>query len=79
MKRICTVGLQLCFMGRSKFFVTTNEKETKYFNVDKNYIPKELIEVVALPTAMEAVSEKKIKELLNKTKKPLLEMSLQKR
>ena len=42
------------------FFVTTNEKETKYFNVDKNYIPKELIEVVALPTAMEAVSEKKI-------------------
>ena len=52
----------------ASFFVTTNEKETKYFNVDKDYIPKELIEVVALPTAQEALSEKKIKELLNKTK-----------
>lgn len=61
-------GFNYASWAGASFFVTTNEKETKYFNVDKNYIPKELIEVVALPTAMEAVSEKKIKELLNKTK-----------
>lgn len=61
-------GFNYASCAGASFFVTTNEKETKYFNVDKNYIPKELIEVVALPTAMEAVSEKKIKELLNKTK-----------
>lgn len=53
-------GFNYASWAGASFFVTTNEKETKYFNVDKNYIPKELIEVVALPTAMEAVSEKKI-------------------
>lgn len=61
-------GLNYASWAGASFFVTTNEKETKYFNVDKNYIPKNLIEVVSLPTAEEAVSEKKIKELLNRTK-----------
>lgn len=37
----------------ASFFVTTNEKETKYFNVDKDYLPKELVEVVAIPTSSE--------------------------
>jgi type I restriction enzyme M protein len=61
-------GFNYASWAGASFFVTTNEKETKYFNVDKGYIPKELIEVVALPTAAEASSENKIKELLNKTK-----------
>lgn len=61
-------GFNYAAWAGASFFVTTNEKETKYFNVDKDYIPKELIEIVALPTAQEALSEKRIKELLNKTK-----------
>ena len=52
----------------ASFFVTTNEKETKYFNVDKSYLPKKLIEVVAIPTAEEALVDKKVKEILEKTK-----------
>ena len=52
----------------ASFFVTTNEKETKYFNVDKDYLPKNLVEVVAIPTAEEALVDKKIKEILEKTK-----------
>lgn len=47
---------------------TTNEKETKYFNVDKDYLPKELVEVVAIPTAEEALNDKKVKDILSKTK-----------
>jgi type I restriction enzyme M protein len=61
-------GFNYASWAGASFFVTTNEKETKYFNVDKNYIPKELVEVVALPTSEEATNDKKIKELLNKTK-----------
>lgn len=47
---------------------TPNEKETKYFNVDKDYLPKELVEVVAIPTAEEALNDKKVKDILSKTK-----------
>ncbi|MEG1567330.1 MAG: N-6 DNA methylase [Anaerovoracaceae bacterium] len=61
-------GFNYASWAGASFFVTTNEKETKYFNVDKDYIPKELIEVVELPTAQNALNDKKIKELLNKTK-----------
>lgn len=61
-------GYNYASWAGASFFVTTNEKETKYFNVDKEYLPKALIEVVALPTAEEAQNDKKIKELLNKTK-----------
>ena len=52
----------------ASFFVTTNEKETKYFNVEKDYLPKKLIEIVAIPNAEEALVDKKIKEILGKTK-----------
>lgn len=61
-------GFNYASWAGASFFVTTNEKETKYFNVDKNYLPKELNEIVALPTAEEALSEKKTKELLGRTK-----------
>lgn len=48
--------------------MTTNEKETKYFNVDKAYLPKALKEVVAIPTAQEALVDKTVQEILNRTK-----------
>jgi len=40
-------GYNYASWAGASFFVTTNEKETKYFNVDKDYLPKELVEVVA--------------------------------
>lgn len=61
-------GYNYASWAGASFFVTTNEKETKYFNVNKDYLPKELIEIVSLPNAEEALDKKKIKELLDKTK-----------
>lgn len=52
----------------ASFFVTSNEKETKYFNVDPDYLPKRLEEIVALPTYNESLNDKKVSELLNQTK-----------
>lgn len=49
-------GYNYASWAGASFFVTTNEKETKYFNVDKDYLPKELVEVVAIPTAEEALN-----------------------
>lgn len=61
-------GYNYASWAGASIFVTTNEKETKYFNVDKDYIPKELVEVVAIPTAEESLVDKKVKEILGKTK-----------
>lgn len=61
-------GYNYASWAGASFFITTNEKETKYFNVDKDYLPKELVEVVAIPTAEEALVDKKVKEILGKTK-----------
>ena len=61
-------GYNYASWAGARFFVTTNEKETQYFNVDKDYLPKELVEVVAIPTAEEALVDKKVKEILGKTK-----------
>ena len=61
-------GYNYASWAGASFFVTTNEKETKYFNVDKEYLPKELVEVVAIPTAEEAINDKKVKDILSKTK-----------
>lgn len=61
-------GYNYASWAGASFFVTTNEKETKYFNIDKNYLPKELIEVIAIPNAEEALAEKKVKEILGRTK-----------
>lgn len=61
-------GYNYALWAGASFFVTTNEKETKYFNVDKEFLPKKLVEVVAIPTAQEANDNKRIKDLLNKSK-----------
>lgn len=44
-------GFNYASWAHAEFFVTTNEKETKYFNVDPAYLPQKLDEVVAIPTA----------------------------
>lgn len=62
-------------MGRREFLCITNEKETKYFNVDKDYLPKELVEVIAIPNVEEALVDKKSKRYLEKPKR-LLAMTL---
>lgn len=61
-------GYNYAAWAGASFFVTTNEKETKYFNVNKDYLPKQLVEVVAIPTAEEALIDRKVKELLGRTK-----------
>ncbi|WP_407434842.1 N-6 DNA methylase [Treponema sp.] len=52
----------------ASFFVTSNEKETKFFNIDPEYLPKRLEEIIAIPNAKEALNDKKVTELLNQTK-----------
>ena len=54
--------------AHAEFFVTTNEKETKFFNVDPAYLPQKLEEVVAIPTAKDVDNAKKIEQLKNQTK-----------
>lgn len=61
-------GYNYASWAGASFFVTTNEKETKYFNVEKDYLPKKLIEIVEIPNAEDALDDKKIKEILGKTK-----------
>ena len=64
-------GYNYASWAGASFFVTTNEKETKYFNVDKDYLPKELVEVVAIPTAEETLLLSS-----NETLKPFIENDL---
>lgn len=52
----------------AKFFITTNQKETKFFEVPKRF-PNILNEIVEIPTAREALDDKKVKEISNRTKK----------
>lgn len=61
-------GYNYASWAGASFFVTTNEKETKYFNVDKRFLPKKLDEVFTIPTAEEALSDRKVKDILSKTK-----------
>ena len=61
-------GYNYASWAGASFFVTINEKETKYFNVDKRFLPKKLDEVFTIPTAEEALSDRKVKDILSKTK-----------
>ena len=54
--------------AHAEFFVTTNEKETKYFNVDPEYLPQKLDEVVAIPTAKDVDDAARIEQIKNQTK-----------
>lgn len=61
-------GFNYAAWAGASFFVTTNNRETKYFNVDKNSLPKELEEIVTIPKASETEDEKRIKDILSQTK-----------
>lgn len=61
-------GMNYAAWAGADFFVTTNQKETKFFKVVKGEIPKRLDEIVAIPTATESSSDKKVNELLARTK-----------
>lgn len=61
-------GFNYASWAHAEFFVTTNEKETKFFNVDPAYLPQKLEEVVAIPTAQDVDNAKKIEQLKNRTK-----------
>lgn len=61
-------GYNYASWAGADFFVTTNQKETRIFKVVKGHIPKQLEEIVNIPTAEEIKDEKKINALLKQTK-----------
>lgn len=61
-------GYNYASWAGADFFVTTNQKETRIFKVVKGHIPKQLEEIVNIPTAEEIKDEKKINTLLKQTK-----------
>lgn len=62
-------GQNYAYFSGAKFFVTTNEKETKYFQVIHGKVPKRLgNEIIGIPRAEDLKDEKKIEKLLNATK-----------
>ncbi len=61
-------GFNYAAWAHAEFFITTNEKETKFFNVDSTYLPQKLEEVVAIPTAKDVANAKKIEQIKNQTK-----------
>jgi len=61
-------GYNYASWAGADFFVTTNLKETKFFKVVKGEIPQGLDEIIELPNSTDLNNEKKIQEILNKTK-----------
>ncbi|MBQ6517821.1 MAG: N-6 DNA methylase [Anaerolineaceae bacterium] len=61
-------GFNYAAWAHADFFVTTNEKETKFFTVDPAFLPQKLEEVVTLPTAKDVDNAKKIEQIKNQTK-----------
>ena len=61
-------GFNYASWAHAEFFVTTNEKETKFFNVDPQYLPSTLEEVVAIPTIKDIADAKRIEQIKNQTK-----------
>ncbi len=61
-------GYNYASWAGADFFVTTNLKETRIFQVVKGKIPKRLIEIVDIPTAKDVNNERKLKDLLSQTK-----------
>lgn len=61
-------GYNYASWAGADFFVTTNLKETKIFKVIKGKTPKRLEEVINIPDAKIISDNKKVSELLKKTK-----------
>lgn len=62
-------GYNYAAWAGASFFITTNNRETKFFNVDRAYMPKKLNEIVTIPKADEVNNEKRVKEILEQEKK----------
>lgn len=61
-------GANYASWAHADFLVTTNNMETKYFNVDSTYLPQKFDEVVSIPTAKEIDDVARIQEIKNQTK-----------
>ncbi len=61
-------GMNYASWSHADFFVTTNLKETRIFKLVKGEIPDKLEEVVDIPDATKANSQKEIDKLLTQTK-----------
>ena len=61
-------GYNYASWAGADFFVTTNLKETRIFQVVKGKIPKRLIEIINIPTSQDVNNERKLKDLLSQTK-----------
>ena len=61
-------GFNYASWAHAQFFVTTNEKETKYFNVDPSYLPQKLEEVVGIPTVKDINDARQIEQIKHRTK-----------
>ncbi len=64
-------GLNYAAWANANFFITTNEKETRYFRVNKETLPNALDEqdeIVEIPRASDIADPRKLAELLTRTK-----------
>lgn len=61
-------GSNYATWARAKFFVTTNDKETKFFRVLEEKLPLDIEEIIDIPKAKDAENEKKINEILAQLK-----------
>lgn len=61
-------GSNYASWANATFFVTSNLKETRFFRVDKEYLPTNLEEIVGIPFAKDIDNSRKINELLTQTK-----------
>ena len=61
-------GANYAAWAGASFFVTTNEKETKFFRVDKDSLPKDLNEIIDIPKASIINNQKEVDKILSQTK-----------
>lgn len=61
-------GANYAAWAGASFFVTTNEKETKFFRVDKDSMPKDLNEIIDIPKASIINNQKEVDKILSQTK-----------
>lgn len=61
-------GANYASWASATFFVTSNLKETRFFKLNKEYLPTNLEEIVGIPFAKDINNTKKINELLTQTK-----------
>lgn len=61
-------GANYASWASATFFATSNLKETRFFKLNKEYLPTNLEEIVGIPFAKDINNTKKINELLTQTK-----------